>query len=146
MKMLERTIHFLSQNEPWMQMEPTNITNDSLVPAKEVWPPCQHYIISQYLIPDILHSSAYAFSFYMYRVTQTEQIPVLMEKVFNLNFFFQFELLLTVKIMLIYEIKFSNLKRNLFTLYVSLHYQVFLQTSATQSGFLSQGKLIRNLR
>ena len=93
-----------------MQMEPTNITNDSLVPAKEVWPPCQHYIISQYLIPDILHSSAYAFSFYMYRITQTEQIPVLMEKVFDFNFFFNFELMLTVKNMRRCEIKFSNLK------------------------------------
>lgn len=43
---------------------------------------CQQFAISQYLLPDILHSVAYIYSFVVFRVLKSEQLPTLMERVF----------------------------------------------------------------
>ena len=86
-----------STKPPW-----SNNSNGT-TKAPDPVPVCTPVVISQYLIPDILHSAAYGFCFYVFRIARSEQLVTLTER-------------------------------------------VFLQTSQTHSGFLSQAKLIRFMR
>ncbi|XP_013411847.1 uncharacterized protein LOC106174721 [Lingula anatina] len=43
---------------------------------------CQHYMISQFIIPDILHEIAYFYAWYIIRIAKSEQLEMLMEKAF----------------------------------------------------------------
>lgn len=87
---------------PLTPAKPLNGSNGT-VPEPPIYPQCRAFLVSQYIIPDVLHSLAYVYSFYLLRFAQSEQLTVLMER-------------------------------------------VFLHTSPTQTGFLSQGKLIRAMR
>ncbi|CAH1799292.1 unnamed protein product [Owenia fusiformis] len=64
---------------------------------------CTKYLISQYIIPDLLHSIAYFYCLYYMRISDTEQLVTLMER-------------------------------------------VFLQSTETHTGYLSQKNLIQRLR
>lgn len=92
-------------------------SNTTQSPVVKIWPKCQQFIISQYVIPDVLHSLAYAYSFYLLRLARSEQLPTLMERVSLTQMPFQSHTTNSD----VYEV--SICQRKIFLFQVDVHWQ-----------------------